>query len=302
MMKNNHNSSGKIERVKAPTREHFFENYVDRNTPVILTGVATKWPAYSDWTPDCLKSIAGDSIVTAHYNDNANFHEWYMKPEEREDRKIKFGELLDALVGDPPDSRLYMTEHELGVVSPKLLEDVDFSDYLTDIAPFEPLLFLGRDTCMPMHYHGHTEAFLCQLQGSKRINLYSPDQHSLLYARPWYQPSPLFSEINGRQIHEGNPNYDRFPKFRRARPLEFVLEPGEMLFIPVHWWHLTSVSGFQVSVTHFWKARMKSWRFPTPGLQVLAREVLINSRKRLNAAKKNLKALFPLPTKKCGPL
>lgn len=186
-----------------------------------------------------------------------------------------------------------MTEHELRLVSPELLNDIDFSDYLDytdpDVKPFEPLLFLGRDTCMPMHFHGHTEAFLCQLHGSKKITLFSPDQYSLLYARPWYKPSPLFSEMDGRQIHEGHADYEKYPKFKRARPLEFTLEPGEILFIPVHWWHLTSVNGFQVSVTHFWRAKRECWRFPVPGIQVLAREALLKTRKGIKKFKAKLK-------------
>lgn len=92
-----------------------------------------------------------------------------------------------------------------------------------------------------------------------------------LYARPWYAKAPLFSEIDGR-----NPDLARFPKFGDV-PLRFRLEPGESLYIPVHWWHFTRVQGYQVSVTHFWKARFQNWTFPAPGFQVCAREVLFQS-------------------------
>ena len=33
------------------------------------------------------------------------------------------------------------------------------------------------------------------------------------------------------------PDYDRFPKFSRAKRLECVLKPGDVLFMPAFWWH-----------------------------------------------------------------
>lgn len=97
-MNANHNSNAQIERLEAPACEDFKAKYIMRNKPVIITGVSTKWRAFSEWTPEYLKSIAGDSVITAHFNENANFHEWYTRQDERIDRKVKLAELLDALV------------------------------------------------------------------------------------------------------------------------------------------------------------------------------------------------------------
>ena len=103
-----------IERVETPTREEFEENYVKRRRPVILTGVATGWKAFTEWTPEYLKSVAGDSVVTAHYDPNGDFQQWYdMADGVREDRQIEFAKLIDLLVAEPPDLRYYMTEHAL---------------------------------------------------------------------------------------------------------------------------------------------------------------------------------------------
>ena len=240
--------------------------------PVILTGVSTHWRAMTEWTPEYLKSVAGDSTITVHFDPDANFHRCFLRcflrPWERVGRELTLAEFLDILLAEPADPRYYLGGWKLASVSTGLSGDVDFSGYIDDDEPHEPLLFLGRDVCVPLHYHGTTESFVCQLQGSKWITLYSPDQYSLLYARSW------FSRIDGRQIRKGQPDYDAFPKFREARPIDFMLHPGEILFIPVHWWHLTSISGYQVSVAHFWRASLRRWHFPTPGLQVLGQELL----------------------------
>ena len=107
--------------------------------------------------------------------------------------------------------------------------------------------------------------------------LVSPADYSNLYPGSWYQRYPLFSRIDGRKIHADEVDTNRFPRFPRAKPIEFQLHPGEMLFIPVHWWHLTAVGGYQVSVSHFFRAGIKQWNFPKPGMAVLARETKLKA-------------------------
>ena len=263
-----------IDRLEAPSREHFETHYLNRNKPVVITGVADKWGAMEKWDADYLKSVGGDSEVNVHFREDGDFRTWYLDHDDRQDKKMRFGEMIDLLSGDPGDRRYYMTEHSLRKVSPELVPDVDLSRYVDLEPPWEPLIFIGCDTCMPGHIHGTTEAFLVQIVGEKTITLYSPDQYPYLYPRRWYQESPLFTEIDGRQIQAGTVDLERYPKFERAVPMRFPLHPGEMLFIPVHWWHITSVPTFQVSVTFFWKARFGNWAFPTPGIQMCAREAL----------------------------
>lgn len=261
-----------IDRIEAPTREHFETHYLNKNRPVVITGVADKWGALEKWSVDYLKSVAGDSEVTVHYREDADFGKWYRLQEEREDRRMPFGEVLDLLSGDPGDRRYYMTEHSLRQVSPELVSDVDVSRYVDLPPPWEPLLFVGFDTCMPGHFHGSTEAFLCQIEGEKTVTLFSPEQYNLLYPRHWYQKSPLFSELDGRAIQADTVDLEQYPKYAEAVPMRFPLRPGDILFIPVHWWHITSVPTFQVSVTFFWKARFSNWTFPVPGMHMCARE------------------------------
>ena len=195
---------------------------------------------------------------------------------------MPFGEFIEQVRRPVEGRQYYMTEHELRLVSPKLVEDVDVSRYIDKT---DPLLFVGHDTFMPLHYHGTTEALLSQLTGTKTVWLYSPDQFKRLYAGPWYSYSPLFSRVDPRR-----PDFDRFPGFRDAVPLEFTLHPGEVLFIPVHWWHVTSVTGYQVSMTCFWKAGLRQYTYPSPAFQVFAREVIWQTKTRLEKAKSKLRA------------
>jgi lysine-specific demethylase 8 len=269
----------RIERVHAPSPEEF-QRYVERNQPVVITGVASEWPAFRRWTPEYFEQVAGDSIVTVHFEEGGDFQRWYC-PDKQTDLQMPLREYLAILTAPVPDRRYYMTEHDVSLVSPKLLADVDVSRYTKG----EPKMFLGRDTCMPLHFHATTEAILCQVVGQKQVVLYSPDQFSKLYANPWYSSSAVFSQVDGPQqvaafttdtshLQLQGAQSDRFPRFKKATPTIVDLAAGECLFIPVHWWHLTTCPGFQVNVSWFWPSHSRRYTFPQPGLRVLAKETL----------------------------
>jgi lysine-specific demethylase 8 len=252
-----------IQRIEKPTRAEFTANFLNKNTPVIITGVCSEWGAVTKWTPEYLRQVAGNAPITVHYHKDRNFHSWYLKPWEREDRKVTMDEWLKILLEGDDYKSFYMTEHLLRDISPELVKDTDLSGYVDKP---DPLLFMGRDTNMPLHYHGTTEAFLCQLIGTKTVSLFPPSQFPLIYYRPWYSYSWLFSQVDTR-----NPDLQKFPKFARAKPWTFTLYPGEILFIPVHWGHVTSVPDYQVSTTFFWNAELRNYHFPFPGIHVLLR-------------------------------
>lgn len=239
---------------------------MDTNRPVILTGVASNWRAMSTWSADYLKQIAGDSPVTVRYAEEADFFRWFQTSGELTYLTMPFRNLIETVHDHPAERRYYMTEQALDKLSDDLVADVDFREYQIDLnPPLKPCLFMGRDVSMPLHYHANTEAVLAQLRGRKRVWLYPPDQSHFLYVRPWYGRTPFFSLVDARK-----PDLNRFPKFKRARAVEFTLDPGDMLFIPVQWWHLTQAIGFQLSLTQFWAADLRRWRFPTPGIRSAA--------------------------------
>jgi hypothetical protein len=255
-----------IERIEAPTRDVFEREYGDRNRPVIITGFVDGWRAASAWSPDYFREVAGDSVVSARF-DAGGDHMNYYTPSGGQSRDMTFGELLDGLTAESPDTRHYLSQYAVRAVSPKLLDDFDFSRYLDDALS---VFFIGRRSYSPNHHHGNAEAALCQIAGTKTVKLYPPDQSSCMYPYPWYSPLMNFSRVDDR-----NPDLARFPAFARAHPLVVDVHPGEMLYIPVHWWH--SVSGpdeLAVSVTLFWGSKRARYHMPFPTLQVWAHAYL----------------------------
>lgn len=58
------------------------------------------------------------------------------------------------------------------------------------------------------------------------------------------------------QVDFERPDFTRFPKFREARGQEAIVGPGDVLYIPIYWWHhIESLmrGGYTISVNFWYK-------------------------------------------------
>jgi lysine-specific demethylase 8/hypoxia-inducible factor 1-alpha inhibitor (HIF hydroxylase) len=129
---------------------------------------------------------------------------------------------------------------------------------------------------------GHTESLhydtfdgtLIQLTGQKRVVLFPPSQLSNLY------PFPLLGHLHHglklrswfSQVYPDNPDFETFPGLKEAfkHRYEVILNPGDVLYLPVGWWHEVSAlgEGFVCSANRFWSVKPRrrllshwsSWR------------------------------------------
>ncbi|MCC5898584.1 MAG: cupin-like domain-containing protein [Phormidium sp. BM_Day4_Bin.17] len=129
---------------------------------------------------------------------------------------------------------------------------------------------------------GHTESLhydtfdgtLIQLAGQKRVVLFPPSQLSNLY------PFPLIGHLHHglklrswfSQVYPDKPDFEAFPGLEDAfkHRYEVILNPGDVLYLPVGWWHEVSAlgEGFVCSANRFWAvfprrrvlSQWSSWR------------------------------------------
>jgi lysine-specific demethylase 8 len=103
-------------------------------------------------------------------------------------------------------------------------------------------------------------AAMPQVAGYKYVRLYAPDQTARLYvgdapanagSMSGVQAARLAVQRNTSPIDVAAPDLARFPDFARAVYTEAVLQPGELLFIPVKTWHYVRSLTTAISV-NFW--------------------------------------------------
>lgn len=98
----------------------------------------------------------------------------------------------------------------------------------------------------PVHFDS-AHNLLVQIHGRKKLLLFPPQQ-----SRSLYYPCLSLGHVNYSPVDVEAPDYERFPLFKRATPLEVLLAPGEILFIPVRWWHYARALEPTISLNFWW--------------------------------------------------
>ena len=83
----------------------------------------------------------------------------------------------------------------------------------------------------PLHFDSLSN-FLAQVKGRKQVLLFSPAQSWNVYPFPVGHPKDNFAMVDVE-----HPDLHRFPGLSRARALEAILEPGDVLWLPRFYWH-----------------------------------------------------------------
>ncbi|CAK8681144.1 unnamed protein product [Clavelina lepadiformis] len=96
----------------------------------------------------------------------------------------------------------------------------------------------------PCHYDTYGFNLVVQVFGSKRWVLFPPSDSEYLYpTRLPYEESSVFSGIDVVK-----PDVTRYPKYLKCHPYIVDLHPGDMLYVPQHWWHYVENMELSVSI------------------------------------------------------
>jgi hypothetical protein len=124
--------------------------------------------------------------------------------------------------------------------------------YCAGQSTLRSLIFVGpKDAVTPMH-QDMPENLYALINGRKRIILFSPS--SPIYSNSWLSKIPNFSRVNPE-----NPDYGKFPEFKKAQPYVVELEAGEVLFIPSFWWHHFRNLESSIALNFWWD---QGWKLP----------------------------------------
>ncbi|XP_062592380.1 HSPB1-associated protein 1-like isoform X2 [Saccostrea cucullata] len=149
----------------------------------------------------------------------------------------------------------YPSEAFSGYIDYKYMKDISPKEHLkaVDWGMFgfpgrdgtESTIWIGTEGCYTnCHYDTYGFNLVAQIQGRKRWILFPPWESFYLYpTRIPYEESSVFSEVNVK-----NPDYQHHPEFKKACPYIVTLEPGQVLYVPRHWWHYVESLEDSISV------------------------------------------------------
>jgi LPS sulfotransferase NodH len=229
-----------IEKRSGVSRDEFRDRYYAANRPVILTGLMADWRALTAWTPDYLKRVAGEQSVEVMTGRNSDPRYEINCAAHR--AEMSFADYVDLVFNGGPTNDYYLVANNRFFERPgtrPLLQDFrTFPEYLTETQTgrMAHFWFGPAGTVTPLH-HDTSNILMAQVTGRKRCRLIAAAQWQYVYNR-----ESVFSEVDCE-----NPDLVRFPKFGNANVIDFVLQPGEVLFVPVGWWH--HVRSVDVSIT-----------------------------------------------------
>lgn len=232
-----------VSRVAAPSLEEFESRYHRPSRAAVFEGLTEGWPARSHWSVRYLRERFGGRPVPVlptsegfmDHDGQSGLHFCWMPLEEYLAR-LESDTHPDCYLISPLDRAL-----------PELMEDVVDPVYSRG-RPFKLSRFWlsAAGTSTPLH-RDMVENIFVQVVGRKRFHLYPPHDSPWLYSYSFRSGLPNFSRFDPER-----PDFERFPLARRVRPIEVVLHPGDVLYLPSRWWHQPRSLDLSMSVNFWW--------------------------------------------------
>jgi len=215
-----------IPREKTLSKKEFVQKYFKPQKPVVIERFIEDWPAYSKWSLDYVKEVAGDKEVPLYDDRPVKHDEGFNEPHA----KMKMSDYVDLLQSGPTKYRIFLWNVLKEV--PVLQKDFYYPDFGLRLMKGLPMLFFGgEDSHTFMHYDiDLANIFHFHFEGKKQCILFSQSETKYLYKIP-------HSLITREDIDFADPDLEKWPALQHAKGHITELEHGNVLYIPEGYWH-----------------------------------------------------------------
>ncbi|MGK0323813.1 MAG: hypothetical protein ACJAR4_001858 [Psychroserpens sp.] len=228
-----------IPRVKTISKVDFMQHYFKPQKPVVIEQYIKDWPAYSKWSLDYMKDIAGDKTVPLYDDRPVDFKDGFNEPHAT----MKMGAYVDLLKSKPTKYRIFLWNVLKEI--PQLQKDYTIPDFGLKLMKRLPMLFFGGKNSHTFMHHDIDLAniFHFHFEGKKQCILFDQKQNDYLYKIP-------HSLITREDIDFSNPDFKKWPALKHAKGWQCELNHGEVLYMPEGYWHYMKyiTPGFSMSL------------------------------------------------------
>jgi len=240
--------AAEIPRRAAPPAPEFERAWVRPARPVVLTDMASSWPARAGWSFDSFTNDHRDVRVNVARTRGGAV---VTDPDQGVvGDAMTLGGFLASLgaigAGGSGDSAGYLMVR-LEELPPALQREAPLPVYCERAGWRASKLWISAPGTTSALHFDLADNLHTVLAGRKRFLLYSPADRACVYPRGLWSSIP-----NGAQVDPEAPDYARFPRLARAHPFVAELGPGDTLFIPRGFWHHVRSIEASISVNAWW--------------------------------------------------
>ena len=232
-----------VDLLQTISRDEFYDNYYCSNLPVILKGMGSASPALHKWSPGFFAKNYG-SVPVQITSDRYNIPD-YEANFRRTTRTVTMAEFVKRLSVDGETNDFYLVARNYFFENPAfagLREDLLPPQEIINVADHGPgtakLWFGPKGTVTPLHHDEHSILFM-QVYGRKQFKLIPSFELPKIYPRKKFYSAVDPENVDG----------ERYPQFLTASVADVTVEPGDILFLPVGWWHWAKSLDISISAT-----------------------------------------------------
>lgn len=209
------------------TTEFFRRNYLKKSKPLIIKEYSNLFPAGKKWDFAYLKRKLGGFQVGI-FDNRIKTSTAYVKP----DTYMPFADYLDIIESNK-ETPLRIFLFNMFKEFPELRKEFPTPVIMKGVLGKIGFAFFGgKNTTVRFHYDiDASNVLMTQLLGRKRVILVSPEYNRLIYKLP-------FSSFS--LIDPDKPDLKQFPALRYVKGYDFILHPGDALFMPSRYWHFNT--------------------------------------------------------------
>lgn len=252
-----------IREYHAVDRRVFEDEIRPAGQPAVLRGIGANWPAVqaakesvekgvdyilSFAIPDAVPALVGPPEIDGHFFYNADYTGMNF------DRasvplRVFFGRLLREREAERPYSLAVQSQ----IIPEALPGFVEANDTGLLDRSIQPRIWTGNRIQVAPHFDLMENIGVVVL-GRRRFTLFPPEQLPNLYVGP-IEVTPAGTPVS--MVDPAKPDLDRFPLYAEAakHAQSAVLEPGDGIYIPYHWWHgVDSLERVNAFVNYWWNS------------------------------------------------